>query len=369
MNEDKASRYHRLKRRAAVASLALAGAVLAALLATGASASLREASAALAGRGPDAPATIAVYVLFLGIAQAAIALPLAVYEGYALEQRYGLSAESFRDWVRDYAKATAVGVVLTLAAAEIVYAAIRMWPRAWWLASAAMLLAGIAVLAQLAPVVLLPIFYKFKPLESEALRARLTSLSERAGVRVMGVYEWGLGDKTRRANAALVGTGRTRRVLVSDTLLAEYSEDEIEVILAHELGHHAHHDILKGLVLEGILIVAALAVAALALAALWQPLGLRGPSDVAGLPLVVLAAGAVMVALTPLVNAVSRRNERRADRYALALTSRPAAFVSAMRRLAAQNLAEASPSRAVVWLFHTHPPIEQRIAAARETNP
>jgi len=98
---------------------------------------------------------------------------------------------------------------------------------------------------------------------------------------------------------------------------------------------------------------------------LWEPLGLRSPSDVAGLPLLLLAGGAVSVAATPAMNALSRWNERRADRFALALTKRPAAFISAMKRLATQNLADERPSRAVLWLFHTHPPIEQRIEAAK----
>jgi STE24 endopeptidase len=182
---------------------------------------------------------------------------------------------------------------------------------------------------------------------------------------VLGVYEWGLGDKTRRANAALVGSGRTRRVLVSDTLLAEYSDDEIEVILAHELGHHAHRDMLTVLVLEALVIAGALGVAAVVQRTAGAAFGLIAPADVAGLPLLVLSGSAFVLVATPLVNWVSRHHERRADRFALDLTQRPAAFVSAMRRLGAQNLAETNPSTLSLWLFHSHPPVEQRIAAAR----
>jgi STE24 endopeptidase len=211
----------------------------------------------------------------------------------------------------------------------------------------------------------LPMFYRFKPLDRETLRSRIESLSRRAGMPVLGVYEWGLGDKTRRANAALVGMGQSRRILLSDTLLAHYTDDEIEVILAHELGHHAHRDIRNGLVLESLLIALACAAAAVALQVLWRPLHLAGPTDVAGLPVMLLAAGIVSLLTTPALNAWSRRNEHRADRFALKLTERPDAFVSAMRRLAAQNLAEERPSATTLWLFHTHPPIEQRIQAAR----
>ena len=146
---------------------------------------------------------------------------------------------------------------------------------------------------------------------------------------------------------------------------SEYSDDEIEVILAHEIGHHVHRDILAALIAESALLVVSFYAAASALAA-WGPrLGLRSATDMAALPLLLLAGGATTVAATPVVNALSRWNERRADRYALRLTQQPAAFISAMKRLGTQNLAEERPSRAVLWLFHTHPPIEQRIKAAQ----
>jgi STE24 endopeptidase len=256
-------------------------------------------------------------------------------------------------------------MVLALAAAEIVYASMREWPRAWWLASSAAFACGIALLAGLAPIVLLPLFYRFRPLDRQDLQDRLKTLSERAGVRVLGVYEWGLGANTRRANAALVGSGRTRRVLVSDTLLAEYSDDEIEVVLAHELAHHVHGDIWKGVVFESVLILAGFYLASRLLSVLVGPLGLRGVADPAGLPLLLLAAGAVSLAMVPIAHAMSRRFERSADRYALHLTRNPSAFISAMRRLGAQNLAEDQPSKIVQWLFYSHPPIKERIAAAQ----
>ncbi len=163
-----------------------------------------------------------------------------------------------------------------------------------------------------------------------------------------------------------MGTGRTRRIILSDTLLAAYSEEEIEVVMAHELGHHVHRDIRGALVVESVLVLAAFFCAASVLNLSWRTLGLTSPADIAGLPLLLLAGGGIMQAATPLVNGLSRRNERRADDYALAMTEQPAAFISAMKRLGAQNLAEENPSRAVLWLFHSHPPVAQRIEAARQ---
>jgi STE24 endopeptidase len=339
------------------------------LLVSGASLNLRDVAVMLSGGEPWSPLTIAAYVFLLACLNEAIALPLAVYRGFLLERRYGLSREPLRTWVMDHVKAAALATVLGVGGAEVVYRAIRVSPRGWWVASALVFAGGVLLLTRVTPTLLLPMFYRFTPLERESLRARLLELSERAGVPVLGVYEWEIGAKTRRANAALVGAGATRRILVSDTLLAEYTDDEIEVILAHELAHHVHRDIPKALAVQCGLLLVGFAVAALALERTWQPFGLAARGDVAGLPVLLLAGGAATLLATPAVNAWSRFNERRADRYALDLTGRGNAFVSAMRRLGTQNLVEEQPSRLSLWLFHTHPPIEERIAAARHTIP
>ena len=365
MNEDKASRYHRLSRRATLAWVA-AGTGALGLLLLGGSRVLRDAAIAMTEAGPSAPSTVALYALALVLGYHALRLPLAFYQGFVLERRYGLSSESLRAWLLDYLRAALLIMVLAVAAAEIIYVTMWLWPEWWWAAAGAVFAGLLLVLARVAPVVLLPLFYRFEPLDREALRTRLVALSERARLPILGVYVWGLGQKTRRANAALIGTGPTRRILLSDTLLADYSDDEIEVILAHEMAHHAHGDIRRGLVIESILIAATLALGAAVLDRVWPSFGLTGPADVAGLPLLFLTAIVVSMSLAPILNALSRRNERRADHDARKLTGRPEAFISAMRRLAAQNLAEARPSRLTLWFFHSHPPIEERIERARQ---
>ena len=365
MNEDKATRYHRLSRRARVVSILTGMAALVALIKSGGSPLVRDAITSWTSASPSAPSTVALYALILVIAYLALRLPIAFYQGFLLERRYGLSCETVGGWVSDYSKAALLAILLAVGGAEVVYTAMRWSPEWWWVLAAACFGVVMVVLARIAPVALLPLFYHFEPLERESLRARLEALSARAGVPVLGAYVWGLGDKTKRANAALIGTGSTRRILLSDTLLVNYSDDEIEVILAHEMGHHVQGDIRNGLVLESLLILGSLGTGAAVLSAWWPALGLTGPSDVAGLPLLFLAGTLFTFAFAPALNALARRNERRADRYALGLTGNTDAFVSAMRRLGAQNLAEERPSRAAVWLFHTHPPIEERIESAR----
>jgi STE24 endopeptidase len=362
VNEDRSARYHRLRRRASIASTLLGIGLLIALVVTGGSAALR--AYAESRTGSSFVMTLVVYVVLLGLINEAISLPLAFYQGVTLERRYGLSTQTTARWWLDHLKAGLVALVFALIAALIVCSLIRWDPDRWWMLAAAVFTIIMVGLVQLAPVLLLPLFYEFKPLDREALVRRLVALADRAGARVMGVFEWRLSDKTKKANAALAGIGQTRRIIISDTLLAEHSDDEIEVILAHELAHHVHRDIWKGIALETGLIALGFYLADLVLTRFAGSFGLIGKGDVAALPLLLLAAAAVSIALMPLANALSRVHERRADRYALEMTKNVPAFVSAMKRLGAQNLAEEHPSRLVQILFYTHPPINARIDAA-----
>ena len=374
MNEDKATRYHRLKRRSRVAAVAGAALLLGGLVASGTAVVLRGGVAQLAERLGVPPAwqpwaTVAAFVVVVGVLIEVLAFPLALYRGFVLERRYDLGTASLGRWLRDYATGALVGGLLGLAAAEMVYASLRWSPLWGWPLSGMLLWLASASLVWLAPVLLLPLFYRFVPLEREGLRERLLALAARAHTAVVGVYEWKLGERSRAANAALVGVGPTRRILVSDTLLADYSDAEIEVVLAHELAHHVHGDIRTALVADAGLTALGLALGAAALVLLGPRMGITGSADVAGLPVLLLAGGAVVLVATPALNALSRAHERRADRYALDLTGNPEAFVAAMRRLGAQNLADERPSRLSEWFFHTHPPLPQRIDLARAWTP
>ena len=371
MNEDKATRYHRLRRRAGVLSAGVAAALQLALIVSGGSVALRalavDAATGVALAAALTPwLALVIYVVLLATLHELAVLPIAFYREFVLERRYGLSRETARAWSRDHVKASILGLAFGLAGAGLLYGLIHYRPSGWWVPAGIVFSLTMVALAHLAPIVLLPIFYRVSPIMRDALRARLKALVERAGTRVVGVYEWHLGDRTRRANAALVGLGRTRRILVSDTLLAEYSDEEVEAVLAHEIGHHVHRDIWRSIAYETAFIFAGFLAAQYVLEAVAPLAGLTGPADIAGLPVVLLTLGVVSAVQMPLANALSRRHERRADRFAVALTGQPSAFVSAMRRLAAQNMAEDAPSRLVQALFYTHPPIRERIAEASD---
>jgi STE24 endopeptidase len=223
------------------------------------------------------------------------------------------------------------------------------------------------VLTTLAPVVLMPLFYSFKPLgeERQDLVDRLLTLAEQAGTHIEGVYSFDMSRRTRAANAALVVMGQTRRILLGDTLLEEFSPEEIETILAHELAHHVHNDIPLSLIFGTSLQFATFFLAAQSLqwASKLHPLLER--SDPSGLPFLALFFGFAGFISMPIGNAYSRWREGMADDYALEATGKPRHFVNAFARLANQNLAEADPSRWVRWLLASHPPLKDRIAKAQ----
>jgi STE24 endopeptidase len=251
--------------------------------------------------------------------------------------------------------------------AELVYWLIRVSPDLWWLIAWAAFTILFVVFAQLAPVVLFPIFYKFVPLQDEELRDRLVRLSERAGTHVRGVYEWKLSEKSKKANAALTGLGRTRRIILADTLLQNYSHDEIEAVLAHELGHHVHRHIFKSIIVQmAVTLLGFWAANQVLMLATYRAGIFATLSDFANLPLLALLSAALSLVLMPALNAYSRYNEREADRYCWQSVSSVDPFIQAMDKLSAQNLSEKSPSRIVEILFHSHPAISKRIAAARQ---
>jgi STE24 endopeptidase len=221
------------------------------------------------------------------------------------------------------------------------------------------------VMAQVAPLILFPIFYKFEPLENEDLKQRLVRLSERAGTRIRGIYKWNLSEKSKKANAALTGLGATRRIILADTLLDHYSPEEIEAVLAHELGHHVHKHILKSIFVQAAITLFGFWAANYVLHLSIEQWGMFDTlADFSNLPLLVLFSTVLSLLLMPAMNAYSRFNERQADRYAFESIRSVQPFISSMNKLAAQNLAERTPSRWVEWLFHSHPAISRRVAAA-----
>jgi STE24 endopeptidase len=361
--EREAKRYHRRQFALTLIDLAVGAALLVAWSKSDAAARL---VATLETRLALPPAAVvAGVVLAVGVTQTLLTLPLDAWAGFVLPRRAGLSTQTFGAWLRDRAKALAVGALLGLLAAEVVYALLRWSPEWWWLWAGAVLAGGAVLLTAVVPIWLVPLFYRLTPLQDPALSARLLALAERMRVRATQVVVADFSRKGRVANAAVVGLGRTRRILVSDTLVDGFPPAEVEVVLAHELGHHVGGHVAQGLVLQSALLVASLWAADRALRAGAAALGLRGPADPAGLPFLLLVLSALGLLISPVVAAWSRRLEREADRVALEVTRAPDAFIAAMERLGRLNLAERRPGRLRELLFATHPSLDARIAAGR----
>ena len=358
-----AARYHRLQLLLSLLGLGLSIGYLVALIVTGGGLGLaRMAASVVSARW----AQVALVALALGAGHGALTLPLKLIRGYWLPRRFGLLHQPLAGWLGDQMKTLLIGGALGLAAIEIAYALLAVTPL-WWLATAGVFIAAQIAMTAVLPIWIAPLFYKLTPLADSGLRDRLLALARRTGVAAIGVFVADQSRKSRTANAAVVGLGRTRRIILFDTLLAEFSPDEIESVLAHELGHHVHGDMRRGLLVNGALTLVTVGLAALGLDAGVALLGLAGPADPAGMPWLALVALALGLVQLPLANGFSRWIERQADDFALATTGNVAAFVGAMERLAGLNLAERRPSRLKEIFLYSHPAVDRRIARAERT--
>ncbi len=293
-------------------------------------------------------------------------LPLSYYAGFVLPHRFDLSTQSLKDWLTDMVKNIVLGAALGLFLIEVVFLVIRTSGDAWWLWLTGAMLLFTVLLTNLSPILIMPIFNKFTPLGEEHadLEARLIQLAEDAGTRVKGVFKMDMSRRSKQANAFLTGIGNTRRIVLGDTMIEEFTNDEIETVLAHELGHHVHNDIPWMMGFGTIL--TALGFYLVSLATNWtvNTFGLTGVADPASLPGLMILISLYELITMPIENAFSRWREEMADDYALKSTGKSKAFSSAFTRLANQNLGEVDPEPWVVFLFYNHPPLRARIEKA-----
>jgi STE24 endopeptidase len=358
----KAKEYARIRHRLLVADLAIAAVYVLVLLLSGLSAWFKF-QLLLVSSQPMV--VIALYFVAFSVVYGLLDFPLSYYGGYVLPHRYGLSIQSLRGWLTDQAKGAALGLGIGLVALEVMYYLLRAFPSIWWLLTGILFLFFTIVLANLTPLLIVPLFFKFRPLEDEDLVSRLISLAERAGTRVRGVFTIDLSTRTTAANAALMGLGNTRRIVLGDTLMEKYDPDEIETILAHELAHHVHRDVWSGIAVQAALTLVGLFLADRLLRWGVAYFAFEGLADVAAFPLVAMAMGSLAVLTMPLANAYARWREGLADQFSLEMTGKPQAFISSMTKLANQNLSEAEPEPWAEFLLYSHPAIGKRIKRAQ----
>lgn len=360
--QQKAREYARIRRRLSFVGMGIATLSIAVVLGFGLDKWLRNLLQPL-GWQPVAgwlPIQLLVYFVILMLAYQLLTTPLAYY-GFVLSHRYGLSTMTLGAWIADLLKGFTLSLVLEVCAVELIYLLLAVQPLTWWLWVALVMLFFSVIMANLAPILIFPLFYKFKPLPDGELTQRLLALAQKANTKVRGVFAMEMSSKTTAANAALMGLGNTRRVVLGDTMIDRYSTDEIEVVLAHELGHHVHRDIWKLIISQTVLTLVGLYLANVALHLVVTLHFYRSLTDSATLPFLFLLMGVFSLIVMPLSNSYSRFIEYQADEYALQTTGKIEAFKSAMTRLANQNLAEVEPSPLVEILFHDHPSIKNRL--------
>jgi len=365
--QQKAREYARIRRQLSIVGIGIAAIAILFIFWSGLDVALRDWLQPLSWQPLRGwyPLQVLIYFLVLMLGYEVLTAPLAYYGGYVLPHRYGLSTMTLPAWLADLFKGLVLSLILESLAVEVIYVLLATQPQTWWLWTALILLFFTVIMANLAPVLILPIFYKFTPLPEGELTRRLLALAERAHTRVRGVFSMQMSRKTTAANAALMGLGNTRRIVLGDTMLDRYTPDEIEVVLAHELGHHVHHDLWKLIISQSILTLGGLYLVNLALH--WAVdtqhyyLGLADPATMPFLLLVTAVFGLVVM---PVSNGLSRAVEYQADEYALQTTKKVGAFKSAMTRLANQNLADIEPSPLIEFLFHDHPAISKRLKHA-----
>lgn len=370
--QGKAREYARIKRRLSFVGLGISASGIVLLLFSGLGIWLRDVlqnSGWLSWQPVTGwyPLQLLAYFLIIYLIYEVITTPLSYYSGYTLPHRYQLSTLSMKGWLGDVAKSLVLGLILEVVIIELMYALLAFQPASWWLWVGLIMIFFSVVMANLAPVLIMPIFYKFQPLPEGELTGRLLALMQQAHTHVRGVFTMRLSDKTTAANAALMGLGNTRRIVIGDTMLDKYTPDEIEVVLAHELGHHVHHDIWKALLSQSVLLLGGLYLANLAFHLVVEAQHLyQGFADPATLPFLFALFGVFGLVIMPLSNGLSRIAEYQADEYALQATAKVTAFKSAMTRLANQNLSDVEPSPIIEFLFYSHPSIQKRLRHADE---
>jgi STE24 endopeptidase len=310
------------------------------------------ASTAVDGEPLGWAGAAALWATFVTVAASVVCLPLDLWRGYVRERRWGFSTQSLGGWLLDRAKGLVIGVAINAVAWTALIGLTHAFPSGWPLAASAFAAAAVVLLSFVAPVVLEPMFNRFRPLPNERLARELRALAERAGVPVRDVLVADASRRTRKTNAYVSGIGATRRVVVWDTLLESASEAELKLVVAHELGHRRARHVLKGTAL-------AMAGAIFAVVVIWAVLGTPRPHDFPRAALLLLG---LELAGMPIGAWISRRWERSADRFSLDLTGDRDAFVRAHVALARSNLSDLDPPRLVYALLFTHPTPPERLA-------
>ncbi|MBI5474172.1 MAG: M48 family metallopeptidase [Ignavibacteriae bacterium] len=354
-----AKRYSRTKLILGIASSLLSFVVVLLIVLSGVSLALGRAANSLSGNEYGA---LLLFLVMIGAIESVVTLPMSFASSYIIEHKYHLSNQTLGRWAWEKTKGLLVGGVFGAIVACVLWYCLTTYGAMWWFPVSIVLTFFSIVLARIVPTFIMPLFYKFTPIENGSLKDRIVRLCSAAGVHITGIFSFNMSKNTRKANAGFTGIGKSKRIILGDTLMNEFTEEEIETVFAHELGHYKHKHIIIGILVGIVSTFVGLYITARVYSISLPWFGFSSITELGALPLLGLWLSIFGLATSPLGNMLSRKHEREADRYAVATTKNRNAFVSALRKLAGTNLADPDPHPLVEFLFYSHPSIARRIA-------
>ncbi len=362
LRSEEAKEYNRIKIRLSIIDLLITIMLIIVLAFSGLSRTLVQAIQPYTG---NPYLQFLVFIAIIGFAAGVIGFPLTFYGSYLLEHRFGLSTQTIFEWILDQTKSLGVGLALGIPVAIAFYYFLIVTGSFWWLYFSVFIFLFAVLLARIAPVVIFPLFYTFTPIEEGAIQDTILDIIRKHNISIRGIYSFNMSRETKKANAGFTGIGRSRRIILSDTLIESFSPDEIAVIFSHEVGHYTKRHIIKNILLSGIVVFSTFFLCGQLYEWTLPRYGFVYVHEIAATPILFFYLSLASLITMPLVNALSRYYEREADRFALALTKDRAAFISGMEKLAQINLADREPHPIIELLFYSHPSIKKRIDAAR----
>ena len=303
------------------------------------------------------------FILVVGFIGSVLSFPISYYTGFYLEHKFNLSNQTFFKWILEGLKGLLVSLVIGIPILLIFYFSLNYFGNIWWLPFATIMFFISVVLSQIFPILIFPIFYKITPIDDVELKQRITKLARDANLKVENVYKFNMSKNTKKANAAFTGLGKTKRIILGDTLLENYSTEEIETVIAHELGHYKKKHIIKNILIGTVSSFLTLFLIAFLYKNSLSWFDFTNITQVAALPLLALWSMLIGLIQAPLGNILSRKFEYEADEYAIFETKNPFAFKKTLEKLTEQNLGDKEPHPFVEWFFYSHPSIKNRISA------
>lgn len=306
-----------------------------------------------------------IFVFTIGIFSSILFMPINIYTGFYLEHKYKLSNQNFYKYFIENVKSMLVGLAIGIPILLLFFFVLNQFGDLWWVVFASAMFLISVVLSQIFPILILPIFYKILPLDDDELKTRISNLAKGAGIKVENVFTFDMSKNTKKANAAFTGLGKTKRIILGDTLLNNYSKDEIETVIAHELGHYKHKHIIKNILCGTVSSFLTFFIISILYKNSLSWFDFKSITQIAALPLLSLWAMIIGLIQSPIGNILSRKYEYEADRYAIESTLKPESFISTLNKLTDQNLGDREPHPFVEWFFYSHPSIKNRINAIK----